>query len=242
MIDVQTLGTIAVRAQDGRPALALLAQPKRLALFVYVAVGAPSAAVQREALVALFWPELDQFHARAALRQAVHGLQTALGGGVLRRVGNEILGLTPDAVRCDVHAFDAYAKAGRLEDALALYRGDFLEGFHLAGAPEFQWWIDAQRARLRERAAEAAWRLAEMQQHTARESAGRWARWAAAHFPHHEPTLCRLIEFLARIGDRVGAVRAYRQFERRVVADLDVAPSHATRALVAAVSARSARG
>jgi len=90
---------------------------------------------RRDSLVALFWPELDQEHARAALRQALHGLRHALGDGVLVTRGDEDIGLDAERIRCDVVEFERAAVAGQLADALDLYRGDLLEGFFIRGAP-----------------------------------------------------------------------------------------------------------
>ena len=39
---------------------------------------------------------------------------------------------------------------GSLEETVRIYRGDFLAGFHVQGAPGFEEWQLAQRARLRE--------------------------------------------------------------------------------------------
>ena len=71
MIELRTLGTLDLRDGAMGEIRRVLAQPKRLALLVYLAL-AP-AAPRRDSLLALFWPELDQGRARLALRQAVHG-------------------------------------------------------------------------------------------------------------------------------------------------------------------------
>src|SRR5256886_13940748 len=79
---------------------------------------------------------LFRSHARAALRQALHGLRHALGDGVLVTRGDEDIGLDAERIRCDVVEFARAAEAGRLARALDLYRGDPLAGVFIRGAPE----------------------------------------------------------------------------------------------------------
>src|SRR5213080_356356 len=78
MIHFRMLGGLSLTAADGREVRSLLAQPRRLALLAYLAAGTPRDFRRRDSLVALFWPELDQKHARAALREALHVLRGAV--------------------------------------------------------------------------------------------------------------------------------------------------------------------
>src|SRR2546426_8861371 len=83
------LGGLNLLGVGGHELKSVLAQPKRVALLAYLAAATPKRLHRRDSLVALFWPELDQEHARAALRQALHGLRHALGEGVLVSRGDE---------------------------------------------------------------------------------------------------------------------------------------------------------
>src|SRR5687768_13885782 len=98
MIELRTLGTLDVTASDGGDLRPLSTQPKRLALFVYLALDRPDRWHRRDTVVALFWPELDQAHARGALRQALTFLRRALGDGVITSRGEEEIGIEPAAV------------------------------------------------------------------------------------------------------------------------------------------------
>src|SRR5256884_5668442 len=99
MVEFRLLGTLSLRTADGRDAGSLLSQPRRLALLAYLAAATPRGPHRRDTLLALLWPELDQEHARAALRQSLHVLREALGDDVVvtrgaerseeRRVGKE---------------------------------------------------------------------------------------------------------------------------------------------------------
>ncbi|HEV8398745.1 MAG TPA: BTAD domain-containing putative transcriptional regulator, partial [Gemmatimonadales bacterium] len=187
----------------GHELKSVLAQPKRVALLAYLAAATPHRLHRRDSLVALFWPELDQEHARAALRQSLHGLRHELGDGVLVSRGDEDIGLDTARLRCDVVEFERATHEGKLADALDLYRGDLLEGFFIRGAPAFEQWLEDERARLKAVALRSASLLAE--QSDARGNltdSVQWTRRALRIAPLDEPTLRRLMQTLDRLGDR----------------------------------------
>src|SRR5256885_7233182 len=161
VVEFRIVGPRTLLGAGGRELTSVLAQPKRVALLAYLAAATPRRLHRRDSLLALFWPELDQEHARAALRQALHGLRHALGDGVLVTRGDEDIGLDPEEIRCDAVEFARAAEDGRLADALDLYRGDLLEGFFIRGAPEFEQWLEDERARLKAVALPSAAQLAE---------------------------------------------------------------------------------
>jgi DNA-binding SARP family transcriptional activator/tetratricopeptide (TPR) repeat protein len=238
MLELRVLGALDLRDEAGREIDRVLAQPKRLALFAYLAL--TDVAQQRESLLALFWPELDAEHARLALRQAVHFLRESLGPKAISSRTSEELGLAPGALRCDAREFERALDEGRVVQALDLYRGDLLPGFHVADiAPEFEQWLDRERQRVRARAARAAWALAEAAEREANgvEAAHR-ARQAAQFAPDDETGFRRLVSLLDRLGDRKGALRAYDEFARRLRSEFEVEPAAETRALVEAVRSR----
>ena len=161
MLELRTLGGLHARDSQGRELRAMLAAPKQAALLTYLAIATPRGFHRRDTLVALLWPELDQEHARGALRQALRASRRSVADGILLGAGDEEIGLDWDRIWCDAVAFEAMLDDGRVQEALELYRGDLLEGFHLSGCPEFERWLDSERRRLKERAAEATWSLAE---------------------------------------------------------------------------------
>ena len=239
MIEFRLLGSLHLTDATGREVKSLLTRPRRLALLAYLAAAMPRGLHRRDTLLALFWPELDGEHARAALRQALHVLRSALGGDVIVTRGDEEIGLDFDAMRCDVVEFDQAVAAARPAEALGLYRGALLEGFLISGAPDFERWQDQERARLQQaacRSAEALGNEAEARGDLA--GAATWRRRAVQLAPHEEQPLRRLITLLDRIGDRAGAVAAYDEFAKRLGADLDAEPAAETKALMTAVHAR----
>src|SRR5712692_5894467 len=190
MIEFRLLGTLHLTDAEGREVNSLLTRSRRLALLAYLAAAAPRGLHRRDTLLALFWPELDQEHARAALRQALHVVRDALGDDVVVTRGDEEVGLDFDRLWCDVAAFDDAVATGRLGEAFAYYQGHLLEGFFISGAAEFERWLESERARLRQTASRSAHALVEQC-----EAAGdlpaalEWARRAAQLAPHEEGPL-----------------------------------------------------
>ena len=218
---------IAVRSAD-----VLLAQAKVVGLLAYLAL-APSGRYQRrDRLVGLLWPELDQSHARAALRKAVFAIRGTLGDDVLIGRGDEELLLSAERVWCDAREFASLADSGRLTQALELYRGELMPGFHLTGCAEFGSWLDQERMTAARSAAAAAWALAveaeECQNFT---HAGKMARRVMQFEWTDERVLRRTMLMLQRIGDRAGAIRVFEDFVRRLAAELDATPSAESTAL-----------
>jgi serine/threonine-protein kinase len=241
VVEFRILGALNLLGADGRELTSVLAQPKRVALLAYLAAATPRRPHRRDSLVALFWPELDQEHARAALRQALHGLRHALGDGVLVTRGDEDIGLHAEQISCDVVGFERAAEAGRLADALDFYRGDLLEGFFIRGAPEFEQWLEDERARLKAVALRSATQLAERSEgQGGLAEAAQWSRRALRIAPLDEPALRRLMKTLDRLGDRAGALEAYETFAKRLTAELEAEPAPETRSLAGAVRARAA--
>ncbi len=239
MFELRVLGSLDLHGPDGQKVVSVLAQPKRAALLVYLALASPRGLQRRDKLIGLFWPERDQEHARAALRKAVYFLRQSLGAEIVASQGDEEVGLAEGAVRCDAVAFEATLDAGDVEEALALYRGDLLEGFYVSDSPEFERWLDGERARFRGRASEAAWTLAEREEADGNGAgAASWARKAASFSPDDEGALRRHLELLDRVGDRAGAVKEYEGFARRLKEEYEIEPSPETQELIAAIRER----
>jgi DNA-binding SARP family transcriptional activator/TolB-like protein/Tfp pilus assembly protein PilF len=237
MASFRTLGALSLTDGQGREIGSVLAQPKRLALLAYLALAGPSALRRRDTVVALFWPELDQRHARGALRQALRFLRRSLGDDVIVKQGDEAVGLASGALRCDAVEFEQACDRGDVEAALELYGGELLDGLFIAdAAPELDQWIDERRRELRRRAAEAAWTLAARRHDEGdRTSAARFARRAAAVAPMDEMEVRRLIAFLDECGDRSGALRAYEEFAQQLSRQFEAEPSADTQSLIQAV-------
>jgi DNA-binding SARP family transcriptional activator/TolB-like protein/Tfp pilus assembly protein PilF len=241
MIDFRTLGATELEENLGSKARPIFVQSKRLALLAYLALASDGRYRRRDSIVALFWPDLDDEHARGALRQALSYLRRILGADVVTTRGEEEIALAPGALRCDAVLFDAAVATGRLDEAMALYRGDFLAGLFVSDAsPELEQWIDDERARLRRSAAWCCWSLANAScDRGDRIAAATWGRRTTALVPDDEGKQQWLIELFDSIGDRAGAVEAYERFARRLASEYSTEPSAETQALINAVRSRS---
>jgi DNA-binding SARP family transcriptional activator/Tol biopolymer transport system component len=235
VVELRLLGPAQVIGSNERHAEALSTQPKRLALLAYLAVATPRGFHRRDKIVGLFWPELDAAHARNALSQALHVLRGALGEGAIVTRGDEIR-IANDLVRSDAVAFEAALDAGRPDEALRLYTADLLDGFFVSSAPEFDRWLDRERSRLRHRAAEGAWQVAERLAAEANAlDASLWAKRAAGMVPLDEAVTRRLMTFLRGLGDRAGALRYYDELCTRMRDEFEMSPSPETRELAGSI-------
>jgi tetratricopeptide (TPR) repeat protein len=152
--------------------------------------------------------------------------------------GEESIGVDRERLWCDLWGFEEALKAGRLEEALDLCKGEFLSGFCIEGG-EFQRWLDGERDRLGRKAVQAAGRLVREA-----EAAGDLTMAVAAArrltdlAPCEESSWQSLIELLDRNGHRADALAAYNTLAARLRAELEVEPSPETRALVERIRAR----
>ena len=239
MIKLRTFGGLGLHDSQGRELRVILAASKRAALLTYLAVATPRGFHRRDTLLALFWPELDQEHARAALRQALHLIRRSMTAGALLTEGDDGIALDRDMFWCDAVAFELLLDEGKEEEALDLYRGALLEGFHLSGCLEFERWLEDERRGLERRAAEATWSLAQQALAEGRAAqATQWGRRALAFSPDDEGVLRRIIDLLDRLGDRAGAIREYEAFAKRLQEDYRADPAPETTELIASVRAR----
>jgi TolB-like protein/DNA-binding SARP family transcriptional activator/Tfp pilus assembly protein PilF len=240
VLELRTFGGLALRFPPQHDPHPLQAQSKRLALLAYLALATPRGFHRRDVLLAMFWPESDESHARQALRQALYVLRNELGEGVVVNRGEDEIGLNWEAVWCDANAFDQAVKVGDYERALDIYQGDLLPGLHVAGAPDFARFLDDERARYRREAAAAAWGLAVRSGETEDAvSAVRWARRAVAIEPLEEERLRTVITRLDELGDRTAAIGLFEDFSRRLADEYQLEPAPETLDLVASVRARS---
>lgn len=236
MVRLHVLGRMDLTGSDGSEQRFMLSQPKPLAVLVYLAVAKPLGFHRSDELLRMFWPEITTVRERQALSQTLHVLRESLGSDAIDSRGSEEIRLRERVVWCDAIEFDRALAAGESDDATSLYAGDFLSGFFLPDAPEFERWMSRERSALRNRAAAAAWLQSVREQERGnRAAASAWALRAVDLAPYDESALRRLMELLDRLGDRSGAVRAFNQFASRLERDLSLAPSAETIAVFTAL-------
>jgi len=239
MIELTLLGLQSVRGTDGREFGSLPAQPKRFALLAYLAVSGGGGYHRRDTLAAMFWPDLDQFAARRALRNTLYHLREAIGDGVLIARGDDALTIDSAVLTCDVTKLGAALAEGRHEEAVDLYRGELLAGMHFANAGEaFEEWLTRERARVVEQVVRALGALVEREERTGNAGAAAyWAQRACALLPDDESWLRRAMSHLDNAGDRAGALRLCETFARRLSEEFNSKPSPATTTLASRIRA-----
>lgn len=208
MLKLKLFGTPSVDA-NGAPVIGRAAQGRRLALFAILAA-ARGRAVSRDKLIGLVWPESTTERARAQLSDDLYIIRSSLGDGAIRSSGDDLL-LDADAIACDVERFERLLDEGRTAEAVETFGGPLLDGFHLPDSAEFEHWLDAERARLARRHAEALESLAEASEAVGDfAAAAGWWRKVAAEDPYNGRVTLRLMRALDAAGNRADALKHAR--------------------------------
>jgi len=222
MIQLTTLGCLEVDQTD-RPASGAAARPRPLALLAVVA-SARELGVARDRLLAYFWPESDTEHARNCLKQTLFALRQDLHDDIfVVRTGS--LRLNPAVITTDVVQFEAARARGAHATAVALYRGPFLDGFHLPCLLEFDRWMEVERLRLAqgyrdslEALARAAYEAGDWR------AAVDWWRRLTTVEPLDSRVALRLMRALVAIGARTEALEFARAYYDLVRDELGALP------------------
>jgi len=206
-------------------------QQRRIALLSVLA-SSPGGSIGRDRVVGLLWPERDERTARHLLADSLYVLRRTLGDGAIT-ASSEMLRVSPDHVWIDVVEFRKALHEERWVDALALYRGDFLDGFNLRNASDFDQWALIERNRLRTSASRAASVLADSLQRAGRVAeaipiAERRLELAA----HDEGALRDLVRLHVATGNRARGASIARGFVERLALELGISPSPETMRLV----------
>ena len=223
MLRIELLGAPRVEV-DGRPLV--VDTRKATALLAYVAV--VDRPIARDSLAELLWPEADPEGGRGALRRTLSTLRSGLGAGWLE-IDRSQVALAHGNMEVDVASFRLRVASGdraSLADAIALYRGDFLEGFALRDSAPFDEWQLLEAEALRAELADALRRLVSLESAEGRPpQAVAAARRLLALDRLDEAAHRSLMRLHAANGDRSAVDRQYREVVRLLDAELGVAPS-----------------
>src|SRR5262245_7142237 len=233
-LKVVVFGTFEARLISGTAIT--LPRRKAEALLAYLALH-PGQMQTRDKLATLLWGDASDERARHSLRQALVSLRRGFPRGSLVSLVEEgdTVGLDPAAVDVDGVTFEQLIAEGSpesLERAAALYRGDFLDGFHVVDAPSFEDWLRSERNRFRELAIEA---LARLLGHQARAGAVEDGVKTALRLLEldatQEPVHRALMRLYARQGRRGAALRQYQVCVDVLARELGLEPEAETRQL-----------
>jgi predicted ATPase/DNA-binding SARP family transcriptional activator len=232
-LQLRLFGAFELRRGDGQHVQ--FATKKAKALLAYLAVqrGQPQ---QRAKLAALFWEESSEEQARESLRQTLTLLRKALSPEASERllVHSDTLALSPAACSIDIHEFEGLVTSSEiknLERAAHLYRGEFLEGFHLRAA-EFERWLSAVRQELNEKAVNTLDKLLSNRIASGILEGGMTiANRLLSLDPLRESAHRGLIQLYCKQGRYASALQQYQQCADQLAKELGVEPDAATKAL-----------
>jgi DNA-binding SARP family transcriptional activator/predicted ATPase len=237
-IRIELLGNL--RITQGSHPIASVNTKRLQSLLAYLVLHA-DAALSRERVAFLLWPESSESQARTNLRQLLHNLRRALPAECcLLSVDNQTVQWRPDAAcTLDVADFEAAvvraaeaekqgdlaAVRDALSEAARLYQDDLLPGL-------YDEWLQPKREQLRQQLALVLNSLAELLEKTGDYEGGiHHAERLVAQDPLREPYYQLLIRLHARNQDRSSALRVYHQCMRALKRELGVSPDKATQAL-----------
>jgi predicted ATPase/DNA-binding SARP family transcriptional activator len=184
-----------------------------------------------------FWPDASTAQLRNSFHVTLHRLRKALGNPEWVTLAHDRYRVDPTVLEeFDVAAFEHEVTAARralkrqeenatttLEQALARFRGDFLDG-----EPVGDWHLE-HRDRLQrvyvDALMELGARFAKEERHA---KAAETYRRVLARDELHEEALLALMKSHAGMGERSQALRAYRRFADRMREELDAEPDDET--------------
>lgn len=230
MLFLRTFGGLALE-QSENPRRPAAAQRLPLAILSFIAVSGEAGA-SRDRIAALFWPESDSEHARGSLKQALYFLRHAVGDNDLAS-GTTTLLLNSAVIRADAAEFAAAFAEKNWEAAVKYYAGPFLDGIHLTGNSEFDWWVERERTRFAGDYAAALTALAKASAAAGDVTAScEWWRKLAATDPLNAKFCRCYMEALAAAGDRHGAIKYARVYITMVRTELETEPDESIVSLV----------
>lgn len=211
----------------GEPPARELLWRKNLALLAHLA-RSPGLERARPHLLALLWGDKPESAARHSLNEALRTLRRHGGEALVVTEGDRVA-LAPDQIELDVDRLEAALAAGETEEAAALVRGPFMEGFEVPDTSAFEDWLAAERLAWRGRAVDALAGRGE-----ALLDRGEVA--AAAALAERAFRLDLLSNAAARLamraealaGERARALDRYRRFRDRLAGELGVEPEPET--------------
>lgn len=229
-LEIRLLGRPQVKL-DGQ--LIDLNSNKALALLYYLAV--TRQVYSRQALAGLLWTDLGEDKARRNLRGEFKRLRDVVGAAYL--LGEyETIELSQSAIWTDVTEFDRLLNlpdlaVQQLQAAVDLYRGPFLDDFHVRDAALFEEWMSSERTRLLQAVQRASLRLARLYtQQRQYNAAITCVNQVLTREPWLEDAHQQLMRLYALTGQRSEAIKQYETLSKVLVAELgaDVLPAQET--------------
>jgi predicted ATPase/DNA-binding SARP family transcriptional activator len=234
-LELSLLGTVAITLAG--QAVSEQVPAKAQALFGYLAV--TGQAHSREKLAGLLWGDKPEASAKANLRKSLSGLGQLFGDALIVTRQTVAFNRASD-YWLDVEAFEsalaedvpAAEKLDAWRQAVDLYRGEFLAGFSVRQALEFEEWVLQERERLRQAVIQALHLLAEACASRGEYAAGiEYTNRLLVLEPWQEEAHRQLMSLLARSGQHSAALAQYETCRQILAEELGVEPMPETQAL-----------
>lgn len=226
-LEVRLFGGVSF-LKNGQPVKSL---PTRVSQALLIYLVHKKHPVEREQLIDMFFQASEPKQAAANLRATLSRLRKELSPFLA--VTNRTVSIVPQAaIWLDSLEFSQLMASGHGEQALDLYHGEFLAGFFLRDAPEFENWALVERERLRLLAIEAMQKQVSHHQQVA----DYWAalqdinRLLAVEPLMEAPHRAKML-LLARTGQRPLALQHYKDVSNLFEEELGIAVSAQTTAL-----------
>jgi WD40 repeat protein/serine/threonine protein kinase len=243
MLRITLLGSPDVTL-DGQPVRGFVSA-KSQALVYYLA--ATGQAHSRDALAGLLWSEVPDSTAKRNLRDVLSNLRHLIGSYLLITRQSVSL-IQPASSIVDYEIFlEKLHKAQRskehglkidpeelesIREAIALYKGEFLTGFYVSGAPLFEDWILEERIHLQHELERGLDRL--VSGYIARQefkAAIEYAQLWTSLNPLHEPAYRYLMHLYTLDGNRSAAISQFQDCANILKKELGINPATETIAL-----------
>ena len=235
---LQTFGTFSLVGPGNETILGTHGhQHRRLALLSVLAAAGKNGR-SRDHLLLLFWPDATQARARHSLEQLLYAIRNSVNEDVF--AGVNPVRLNPEVIGSDLEDFNAALERGDFESAAREYRGPFLDGFYLSDSPEFEHWLEGERARLARSHTSALERLAQNAEAANDHAAAvQWWRKLVEADAVSSKSATGLIRALMNAGDHAAALRYAEEYQTLVARELGTGVGPAISDLVAEVKAHS---
>ncbi len=207
------------------------------ALLVYLALN-QDRPQRREALAALLWSDQPEKRARANLRRALANLRQVIDDedGHYLYISRQTLQFNPaanaiiDALQFEQLLNDEEPGLAQVEEAVALVKGPFLDGFSIDDSIAFEEWALLKREGFRRQQLRALHKLTTYYEaHHQPETAIRYAWQQVNVEPWYEPGQRQLLRLLVQTRQRSAALSHYQHFEQELASELGVSPEPSTR-------------
>ena len=230
--------------QNGQPVSGFISA-KAQGLLIYLVV--TGKVHTRATLANVFWGDGTDVQAAKNLRNALSNLNALVGSHLLIS-REEIAFDTSQPYTLDVDEFTralsgdpARNDAHTLRRAVELYQGDFLAGFYVKNALEFDEWAVGRQGALKNMVLQALHTLVTQYLEHEEYAAGiNYANRLLDIGPWHEETHRNLMKLLSRSGQRSAALAQYQICCQILKSELGVDPLPETTALYARIKAAAA--